>query len=52
MLYLISLTAIHIHVFLLTVAPNSADIYTVVYIGVGAFIVTTLVAGIVFATLR
>ena len=52
MLYLISLTVIHIHVFLLTVTPKSADNYTVVYTGVGVFLVTALVAGIVVATLR
>jgi hypothetical protein len=50
MLYLISLTVIH--VFLLTVTPKPADNYTKVFIVVGAFLVTTLVAVIVFATLR
>jgi hypothetical protein len=45
--YLISLTVIHIHVFVFT-----ADTHTVVYTGVGGFLVTALVAGIVFATLR
>ena len=44
---LISLTVIHIYVFVLT-----ADNYTAVYTGVGGFLVTALVAGIVFATLR
>jgi hypothetical protein len=42
--YLISLTVIHIHVFVLT-----ADNYTAVYTGVGGFLVTALVAGFVFA---
>ena len=45
--YLISLTVIHIDVFVLT-----ADNYTAVYTGVGAFLVTALMACIVFATLR
>jgi hypothetical protein len=40
------------HVFLLTVAPKSADNYTAVYTGVGTFVATALVAVIVFATLR
>jgi hypothetical protein len=35
-----------------SVIPKSADNYIAVYIGVGAFIVTALVAVIVFATLR
>jgi hypothetical protein len=40
------------HVFLLTVVPKSADNYIAVYICVGTFVVTALVAVIVFATLR
>ena len=35
-----------------SVTPKSADNYIAVYIGVGAFVVTALVAVIVFATLR
>jgi hypothetical protein len=35
-----------------SVTPKSADNYIAVYIGVGAFVVTTLVAVIVVATLR
>jgi hypothetical protein len=35
-----------------TVTPKPADNYTKVFIVVGAFLVTTLVAVIVFATLR
>jgi flagellar biosynthesis/type III secretory pathway M-ring protein FliF/YscJ len=34
-----------------SVTPKSADNYKAVYIGVGAFVVTALVAVIVFATL-
>ena len=45
-------TDTNVHVFLLTVVPKSADNYTAVYTGVGAFLATALVAGIVFATLR
>jgi hypothetical protein len=49
---LIALTVIHIHVFLLTVTPKSADNYIAVYTGVGVFIVTASVAVIIVATLR
>jgi hypothetical protein len=35
-----------------SVTPKSADNYIAVYIGVGAFVVTALVVGIVVATLR
>jgi hypothetical protein len=45
--YLISLTVIHVYVSVLT-----AENYTAVYTGVGGFLATALVAGIVFATLR
>ena len=51
--YLISLTVIHIHVFLLTAATKSDDNYTAVYAGVGTFAATALVAVIiVLVTLR
>ena len=51
--YLISLTVIHIHVFLLTAATKSDDNYTAVYTGVGASIATALVVVIiVLVTLR
>jgi len=51
--YLISLTVIHIHVFLLTAAPESDNNYTAVYTGVGTFVAIALVAVIiVLATLR
>jgi hypothetical protein len=52
MWYLIALTVIHIHVFLLTVTPKSADNYKAVYTGVVVFIVTASVAVIIVATLR
>jgi len=51
--YLISLTVIHIHIFLLTAAPKSDDNYSAVYTGVGTFVATALVAVIiVLVTLR
>jgi len=51
--YLISLTVIHIHVFLLTAAAKSDDNYAAVYTGVGTFVATALVAVIiVLVTLR
>ena len=51
--YLISLTVIHIHVFLLTVSAKSDDNYTAEYTGIGASIVTALVVFIiVLVTLR
>jgi hypothetical protein len=51
--YLISLTVIHIHVFLLTAATKSDDNYTAVYTGVLTFAATALVAVIiVLVTLR
>ena len=42
MWYLISLTVIHIHVFLPTATPKPADNYTAVYIGMGASIVSSI----------
>ena len=51
--YLISLTVIHIHVFLLTAAPKSDDNYTAVYTGAGTFAAIALAAVIiVLVTLR